>query len=104
MTFFVLCAAAALSMSPAMAQQPQGPRKVLNQVTPQYPELARRMRLEGTVKLTVKVAPSGIAKSIEATGGSPLLLKSAEDAIRLWRWAPAQQETQESVALRFHPD
>ena len=99
---FVLCATAVLLSCPAIAQQSVGQRKVLNQVTPQYPDLARRMNLEGTVKLTVTVTPAGNPKSIQATGGSPLLVKSAEDAIRIWKWAPGPQETQESVELRFH--
>jgi len=88
----------------ARAQQAGGQRKVLNQVTPQYPELARRMSLEGTVKLTVTVTASGTPQSIEATGGSPLLVKAAQDAIHKWKWAPAPQETLEFVELRFHPN
>lgn len=88
----------------AYTQQLTGQRKILNQVTPQYPEIARRMSLEGIVKLTVTVTPSGNVKAIEATGGSPLLLKAAQDAIRMWKWAPAPQESQEFVELRFHPN
>lgn len=103
-TVFALCATVVFSSCLALAQQPEGQRKILNQVTPQYPELARRMRLEGTVKLTVTVTPGGNAKSIHATGGSPVLLQAAQDAIRLWKWAPAPQESQEFVELRFHPN
>jgi TonB family protein len=103
-TVFALCATVVFWSSSAFAQQPAGQRKILNQVTPQYPELARRMRLEGTVKLTVTVTPGGNAKSIQATGGSPLLLQAAQDAIRLWKWTPAPQESQEFVELRFHPN
>jgi outer membrane biosynthesis protein TonB len=60
------------------------------------------MSLEGTVKLTIKVTASGNPKEIQATGGSPLLLKAAQDAIQKWKWAPGSQETQEFVELRFH--
>jgi outer membrane biosynthesis protein TonB len=72
---------------------------------PHYPELARSLHLEGTVKLVVVVvAPNGSAKSIQAVGGNPLLLKAAQDAIYMWKWAPATQESQEPVVMRFSPN
>jgi hypothetical protein len=42
-------------------------------------------------------------KSVRALGGNPVLLKAAEDAINNWKWAPAPQESQEIVELKFHP-
>jgi TonB family protein len=84
-----------------LAQQPEAHRKVLTRVAPRYPELARRMNLEGSVKLRVTVAANGSVKSMQAVGGSPLLLKAAQDAIYGWKWAPSSQESQELVELRF---
>jgi TonB family protein len=101
-TLIVLCATVGLSNLPALAQQPEGLRKVLDKVTPQYPELARTLGLAGTVKLAVTVAPSGSVKSVRPIGGNPVLLKAAQDAVHKWKWAPAPQESQELVDLRFH--
>jgi TonB family protein len=103
LAFLTLCCLGSFSR-PAFAQQPDGQRKILNQVIPHYPELARRVNLEGTVKLTVRVTPNGSAKSVQAVGGSPLLIKAAEDAVHLWKWAPAPQESQELVVMRFTPN
>jgi TonB family protein len=103
-TLIVLCATVGLSSLPVLAQQPEGLRKVLDKVTPQYPELARTLHLAGTVKLAVIVAPNGSVKSVRPIGGNPVLLKAAEDAIGKWKWAPAPQESQELVDLRFHPN
>ena len=103
-TFLVLCAIGMSSNFPAQAQQPEGLRKVLGRVNPQYPELARALHLAGTVKLVVTVAPSGSVKSVRPIGGNPVLLKAAQDAICKWKWAPAPQESQEPVDLRFHPN
>jgi TonB family protein len=100
-TLAMLFVVGTLLSLPALAQQPDGQRKILNQVVPHYPELARRVNLEGTVKLTVTVAANGIAKSIQAVGGSPLLIKAAEDAVHLWKWVPAPQESQELVVMKF---
>ena len=103
-TLAMLFVVGTLLSLPALAQQPDGQRKILNQVIPHYPELARRVNLEGTVKLTVTVATNGSAKSVQAVGGSPLLIKAAEDAVHLWKWAPAPQESQELVVMRFTPN
>jgi TonB family protein len=88
----------------ATAQGAEGQRKIVKKVIPHYPELARPMRLEGIVKLTVLVAPNGSVKSMQAVGGNPLLLQAAQIAIQGWKWEPARQESQESVELRFHPN
>src|ERR671937_43791 len=61
-------------------------RRVLTRVVPQYPELARSMRLEGTVKVLVVVAPNGSPLSKRVIGGHPLLARAAADAIDKWRW------------------
>lgn len=103
-TSLVLCAICMSSNFPAQAQQPEGLRKVLDRVNPQYPELARALHLAGTVKLVVTVAPNGSVKSVRPIGGNPVLLKAAQDAICKWKWAPAPQESQEPLDLRFHPN
>jgi len=103
LVFLMLCCLG-LSSRPSFAQQPDGQRKILNPVIPHYPELARRVSLEGTVKLTVTVTPNGSAKSVKAVGGSPLLIQAAEDAVHLWKWAPASQESQELVVMKFTPN
>ena len=79
-------------------------RRVLSRVVPQYPLLARSMRLEGTVKILVVVGPNGIPVSRKVIGGHPLLARAAGDAIDKWRWASAPEETKELVEIHFHPD
>jgi TonB family protein len=76
-------------------------RKVLSKTPPVYPELARRMNITGTVKLLVDVAPSGAVTNVKVTGGHPLLVVSAEDAVRKWKFAPASQATTGKVELTF---
>lgn len=83
--------------------QPQGNRKLTNQVRPVYPELARKMQLRGAVRIEALVAPNGTVKSTKVIGGSPLLVQAAVDAIQKWRWASAPEETRELIELNFHP-
>lgn len=61
------------------------------------------MRLEGNVRADVLVAPSGKVKSVEIKGGHPLLVQSAQDALRQWKWEPASHESHETVELKFRP-
>ena len=95
-----------LTVGTALAQQEEvdATRKIVSRVVPNYPELARKMGLQGTVKLQVTVAPDGTAKFVEILGGHPVLAKAAENGVYKWRWIPAQRESKELVELRFHPE
>jgi TonB family protein len=73
-------------------------------VDPSYPEMARRMNLSGTVKVFAVVAPDGSVNSVEPVGGSPLLVESAENALRRWKYAPASAESKELVEFHFHSE
>ena len=79
-------AAAVLVASNAAVGEPV--RKIKSQVQPEVPEMARRMHLKGTVRLEVEVAADGKVTSTKALGGHPLLIESAEQAVRKWRYEP----------------
>jgi TonB family protein len=101
---FVLSAIVALAPSHAPAQEASASaRKIAIRVVPQYPALARSMKIEGVVRADVLVAPNGKVTSVEVKGGHPLLAQAAQDALRQWKWEAASHETHESVELRFTP-
>jgi TonB family protein len=77
-------------------------RRIVRQTAPSYPELARRMNLGGTVKVVAVVAADGNVKSVEPVGGSPVLIKAAQDAVAKWKFAPGA-ESKEIVELHFTP-
>ncbi len=95
-------------MGPAKAQAQQSTaesgRKIVRRADPLYPEVARRMKLSGTVRVLAVVAPDGTVKSVEPVGGSPLLIKASQDAILKWKFAPTGAESKESVELHFNPE
>ncbi len=78
-------------------------RKVLRSATPSYPEMAKKMRLAGTVKVTATVSADGSVKLVEPIGGSPVLIMSAKDAVYKWRFVPASGETKEIIEIHFAP-
>jgi len=76
-------------------------RKVKTQVTPVYPDLARRMNVHGKVRLQVTVAPDGSVKSIHVLGGHPILASASQDAVRNWKFEPAPKETTQIIEVNF---
>jgi len=55
---------------------------------PVYPPLARQARIQGTVRLQAVIAKDGTIQSLEVVSGHPLLVQSALDAVRQWRYQP----------------
>jgi TonB family protein len=88
--------------SSAWAQQ-ETTRKTKSRVEPAYPELARRMKISGVVKVNVVVAPNGSVKDAKVVGGHPLLANAVLDAVMKWRFETAPQETTETLQFRFDP-
>jgi TonB family protein len=79
-------------------------RKVTTRVSPTYPELARRMSMRGTVKIVVVVSPSGNLKDAKVVGGNPILVNAALEAVKRWKFEPAQDESTGTVEFKFQPD
>ncbi len=97
-----LLAAPILISENVLAQEHvESTRKILVRVAPQYPNMARTMNIQGTVKADVLVAPNGSMKSVEIKGGHPLFVQSVQNALREWKWEPAPHETHEIVELKF---
>jgi outer membrane biosynthesis protein TonB len=77
-------------------------RRIVRKTIPAYPVVAKRINLGGTVKVVAVVGTNGEVKSVEPLGGSPVLLKAAEDAVAQWKFAPGG-ESKETVELHFNP-
>lgn len=88
----------------AFAQQAatdEGKRKVKTRVSPAYPDLARRMGVSGKVKIEVVISPDGRVRSTRLIGGHPLLVQPSIDALKEWKFMPAQEETTQIVEFDF---
>lgn len=58
-------------------------------VRPDYPEIARRARIEGVVIIEATIGVSGDVQSARVLRSIPLLDQAATDAVRQWRFTPA---------------
>jgi len=87
----------------AQAQNDEIVRRAKNKVQPEYPALARRMNLSGTVKIEVVVAPNGSVKDARVVGGHPVLANAALDAAKKWRFEPTSTESTGIIDFKFEP-
>ena len=105
LTLLTLAVAAAgpMELKAQQAQSEEMARRAKNKVQPSYPELARKMKLAGTVKIEVVVAPNGTVKGARIVGGHPVLANAALDAAKKWRFEPAAAETSGVIDFKFEP-
>jgi len=87
----------ALACTPAFAEG----RKIVKERAPQYPEMARKFALHGTVTMQLTVSPTGHVLDAKVLGGHPMLAKSALDSVTTWVFEPASGTTTETVRVDF---
>ncbi|MGB9074132.1 MAG: energy transducer TonB [Terriglobales bacterium] len=76
-------------------------RKLVRRQDPEYPPIAEKMNLHGTVKLKIWISPDGTVRRLEYIGGHPLLAESALKAVKTWKYQNAPQESTTVVELKF---
>jgi outer membrane biosynthesis protein TonB len=81
----------------------QDARKAITNPAPPYPEVAKKSRLTGIVKVQVVIAADGHIKSVRPIGGHPLLVDSVKETLKDWKYAPASSETTTVLEFDFHP-
>lgn len=62
--------------------------KIIDQVRPLYPPLAKQARIQGVVRLEAIISKQGLIENLRVISGHPLLIQSALDAVRQWRYQP----------------
>jgi periplasmic protein TonB len=65
---------------------------------PEYPAIARQLKLEGTVSLNAFVTEDGAVDHVESVSGNPILVRPAQDALKRWKFA---KQTEDGKAVKF---
>jgi TonB family protein len=76
-------------------------RGVKSRVTPVYPEIARRMKICGLVKVEATVDAQGKVTEVKEVSGNHMLAVAAADAVKQWRFLPGPADTNENVEINF---
>jgi protein TonB len=63
---------------------------LVSQAKPEYPMIAKTAHVSGTVILHAIIAKDGSIQELQYVSGPPLLMKSAMDAVKQWRYKPTQ--------------
>jgi TonB family protein len=98
---FLPAAALAFVAGLALAGAAPEQRMVKTRIPPVYPEIARRLRVTGVVKLEVTVAADGKVSDVKTISGNHTLSVAAEEAVRKWKFASGSSESTEAVAINF---
>jgi TonB family protein len=89
-----------VQLSPQMAQS------VTVSVPPNYPMLARQMKVQGAVSLEALISRDGSIQQLRVLKGPAILANAAREAVRQWKFKPYLQngqpvETQARITVNF---
>jgi periplasmic protein TonB len=77
---------------PPMVHRPPTSRimegNLILRVQPDYPSLARQVRVQGQVVLRAMISREGTIEKLQVLSGHPMLVQAAVDAVRQWRYRP----------------
>jgi len=93
----VLALAVALALPACAADN----RAVKTRIAPAYPEIAKRMRIVGEVRLEVTVDADGKVTDVKKVSGNSMLSSAAEDAVRKWKFESGSGASTVEVMLNF---
>ena len=79
----------------------------LRDVQPQYPQMAKVAHIQGDVVLRAVISKQGSIENLTAVSGPPLLIPSAMDAVKQWRYKPwvlngEPVEVDTIITVKFH--
>lgn len=106
------------SIGPSVRPEPQTKARVsqgvmdgllIGRVIPEYPTIAREMRIEGTVILQASISKMGTIENLRVVSGPELLRRAAVSAVSQWRYRPyllngepVEVETTVNVSFTLH--
>jgi protein TonB len=61
---------------------------LIYRVRPEYPEIARQVRVQGPVQLRAIISKGGTIENLVVESGHPMLVAAAIKAVRQWRYRP----------------
>lgn len=78
--------------APKKVTQGEALGAVVTKVSPEYPALAKQLKIAGSVELDVLIAENGSVETVTPISGNPVLTKPAAEAVKKWKFKPFQQD------------
>ena len=97
---------AVVSAADRVQLSPQTARSVTVSVPPDYPLLARQMKVQGAVILQALISREGAIQELQIVSGPAILATAAREAVKQWRFKPYYQsgqpvETEARITVNF---
>jgi protein TonB len=97
---------AVVSAADHVQLSPQTAQNVSVSVPPDYPLLARQMKVQGAVILQALISREGSIQELQIVSGPSILAAAAREAVKQWRFKPYYQsgqpvETQARITVNF---
>jgi len=97
---------ATVSAADRVRLSPQTAESVSVSVPPDYPMLARQMKVQGAVILQALISKDGKIQELQVLSGPSILATAAREAVKQWRFKPYYQggqavETQARITVNF---
>jgi TonB family protein len=97
---------ATVSAADRVQLSPQTQQSVSVSVPPDYPLLARQMKVQGAVSLQALIARDGTIQELRILSGPEILAAAAREAVKQWHFKPYLQggqpvETQAKITVNF---
>jgi periplasmic protein TonB len=64
----------------------------VTKVQPEYPPVARQLKISGEVELEVTITEEGIPENVRIVSGNPVLTRPCVEALKRWRFKPFTDE------------
>jgi protein TonB len=64
----------------------------VTRIEPEFPAMARQLKITGEVEVDVVIADNGTVESVKPVSGNPVLTRSATDAVKRWKFKPFQHD------------
>lgn len=59
---------------------------------PDYPAVARQLKVEGTVELNATVGEDGTVEKADVVSGNPILAKAAQETLKKWKFSKMTED------------
>ncbi len=77
---------------PKKISQAEAMSAAVTKVQPEYPPLARQLKIAGSVDLDVVIGENGAVEAVTPVSGNPVLTKPTADCLKKWKFKPILQD------------
>ncbi len=89
LVFLAICAAAGLAQEEIRkVSRNEAMAAAVTKVQPEYPTIAKQVKVQGAVELEAVVAEDGSVEKVNIVSGNAVLTRPAVDALKKWGFKP----------------